>query len=43
MYRRLGFVLLLMLLPMCLGCTGEANKGKNKDLDRPKSAEKPDS
>lgn len=43
MSRRLSFALLLMLLPMCFGCNGEANKGKNKDLDRPKSAEKADS
>ncbi len=31
--------LLFLLLLITVGCSGEKDRGKNKDLDRPKPAE----
>ncbi len=37
MLRRVIVLLLLSLLPALAGCSGEKDKGKNKNRDRPTS------
>jgi hypothetical protein len=34
------YVVLMLGVVACLGCGSERDRGKNKDLDRPKPAEK---
>lgn len=34
------YLTLMILFLAILGCSGEKDRGKNKDLDRPKTAEK---